>query len=54
MATNRGSKEGLLLATIESLRLVKTMSDREIRKGIDGVISCLERQANKHKPLKKK
>lgn len=54
MSATRGSKEVLCQSIIESLRVVKTMQNHQIRNGIDGIIHFLESQANKHKPLKNK
>lgn len=49
MAATRGSQEILCRSVIESLKLVKTLPNSEIRKGIDGVIMSLESRASKHK-----
>ena len=53
MASLRGSKEVVCDITIESLKLVKTLSDTEIRKGIDGIISWLTRERDEFKKPKK-
>jgi len=53
MASLRGSKEILCDSLIDSLNLIKTLDDTEIRNGINGIISFLKRERDEFKKKKK-